>query len=717
MDMETTGGTSRRSHKRYRKAILLGCTALVALAPRFAVGQDAEATSSDTTLAPIVIQGTGNVLDTSNDSNSIVATQTTIGSGIPTDILVTPASISIITAKEIQDRAAQNLEQILQYTPSVATDIYGTDDRFDYVRIRGFNAYTYRDGLTIGDPFGGIREEPYAYERVEVLKGANSTIFGVADPGGSINYVSKRPKSERFGEAYVTGGSFSHKEAGFDFGDNITEDDTLSYRLTGKVRDADTEYDYGQDNEKFFMGGLTWRPTDVTSLTITYDHLNKDGSPGAGGHPVNRNLDRELFLGEPDYNYDDTNRNTVSVMFDHDFGNGLSFGSNARYSKSNTGFGYAYISGDSDTSDTLADRDYYGTRASEERFIINGHLKYDFSTDHVDSTSLIGGEYSKTDSRNLTYFMDAPEIDWVNPVYSGAPVYAGPSADEHVKQNTKAIYAQQNLTFDDKLTVSLGIRNDWMDVSSVETSSWLGPVVTASTEADLSEFTKRIGVSYKITDEIAPYASYAESVAPPSSGTNPERGRQYEIGVKYQPEAFPALFTASVFDLTKTDITARNPNPPFTETTKGEVRVRGFELEAKAEITNNISLTAAYSYLDAEITENAGVNEGNQPERVPAHQASAWVSYTVPSQGFLGDMTFGVGGRYMSSYYFDDANTQSSDSSVIFDASFSYKIRENTTFQLNATNLFDEKHVAQGGFGSDYYNPGRAIYATLRQTW
>lgn len=714
MDMETTGGTSRRSHKRYRKAILLGCTALVALAPRFAVGQDAEAPSSDTTLAPIVIQGTGNVLDTSKDSTSIVATQTTVGSGIPTDILVTPASVSIITAKEIQDRAAQDLEQILQYTPGVSTDFYGTDDRFDYVKIRGFDAYVYRDGLTIGDPFGGVREEPYAFERVEVLKGANSTIFGVADPGGSINYVSKRPKSERFGEAYVTGGSDSHKEAGFDFGDNITEDDTLSYRLTGKVRDADTEYGYGQNNEKFFMGGLTWRPTDVTSLTVTYDHLNKDGSPGSGGHPMDEDLDRDLFLGEPDYNYDETNRNTVSVLFDHDFGNGLSFGTTARYSKSHTGFGYAYVYEDPNNGDNFAERAYYGNRSTEERFIINGHLKYDFTVDRLDSTTLVGLEYSKTDSDGVTYYMGAPAIDFTNPVYAGAPVYAGPYGTEKLNQHTHAIYAQQSFTFDDRLTVSLGARNDWMDSSHEE---WYDGFGTTVTDADISEFTKRIGVSYKVTDEIAPYVSYAESVAPPTSGNVPERGRQYEIGVKYQPEAFPALFTASVFDLTKTDITVTDPNPPFAESTTGEVRVRGFELEAKAEITNNISLTAAYAYLDAEITENAGVNEGNQPQRVPAHQATAWVNYTLPSNGLIGDMTFGLGGRYMSAYYFDDANTKSADSSVIFDASFSYKIRENTTFQLNATNLFDEKHVAQGGFGSDYYNPGRAIYATLRQTW
>ncbi len=101
-----------------------------------------------------------------------------------------------------------------------------------------------------------------------------------------VNYVTKRPKRERFGEAYVTGGSFNHKEVGFDFGDNLTGDETLSYRLTGKFKDSDAEYDYSRDDEKFIMGGLTWRPSDATNLTVIFDHLHRNGVPGSGGHPV-----------------------------------------------------------------------------------------------------------------------------------------------------------------------------------------------------------------------------------------------------------------------------------------------------------------------------------------------------------------------------------------------------------------------------------------------
>ncbi len=279
-----------------RSAILLGCTALAALSPAIASAQDAAAGA--TALETIVVRGgpSGTVLDTDNDSQSIVATETTATGKLPTDILKAPAAVSVITSKEIEQRAADTVEQVVQYTAGVVTDFYGSDDRYDYFDIRGFTPYTYRDGLAIGRTFAGTREEPYAYERIEVLKGASSSGFGAAEPGGSVNYVTKTPKRERFGEVYGTGGSFAHKELGFDFGDNLTGDDTLSYRLTGKFQRADAEYDYSQDDENFIMGGLTWRPDAATNLTVVFDHLDKDGVPGSGGHPLGTNFDRDIRM-------------------------------------------------------------------------------------------------------------------------------------------------------------------------------------------------------------------------------------------------------------------------------------------------------------------------------------------------------------------------------------------------------------------------------------
>lgn len=704
MHIDTTDGNTRRAPLGYRTALLLGCTALVAFAPIHSSAQDADGA---TVLETIVVEGTG----ADDDARSVVAKRTTGVGKLPTDILVAPASVSVITSKEIQDRGAESIEQVVQYTAGVVTDFYGSDDRYDYFDIRGFTPYTYRDGLAIGRTFGGTREEPFAFERIEVLKGASSAGFGAAEPGGSVNYVTKLPKSERFGEVYGTGGSYNHKEVGLDFGDNITEDDTLSYRLTGKLQGADGEYDYSEDDKKFIMGGLTWRPTDVTSLSFVFDHLNMDGVPGSGGQPLGTDFDRDRFFGEPDYYFRSTNRNTYSVMFDHDFGNGLTFGSNARYTNSDDAFGSAYLSRTRTDGSNIADRYFFGSDKSTEQFAIDANLIYETNFNNVESRTLVGVDYSDFKSVNYgLYNPAAPSINWVNPVYSGGPASTAPNSGTSNDQKTNAIYLQQDLTFSDRLTVSAGLRSDWLDLS--ETNLFTG--VTRAD--DHSEFTGRFGLSYKFTEELAAFASYAESAAPPSIGSEPTTGKQYEAGIKYRPDAFPALFTASIYDLTKGNITVYDSVTYLPQTVE-EVRHRGIELEAKAEVTDNIEVIAAYTYIDSKIEEPGGTNDGNRLMRVPKHVASLWGTYTLAGEGARGDMTFGLGARYMDSYFTNITNTISSESAVVFDASFSYKIQENTTFQLNASNLFDEKHVASQDSGGVYYNPGRAIYATLRQTW
>ncbi|SOC45264.1 iron complex outermembrane recepter protein [Rhizobium subbaraonis] len=706
MSNESNGGHQRQARMRYRDALLLG-TALIALTPTGSHAQEANRSNNATVLETITVEGA----DGDDDSKSIVATTTSSGSKLPTDILDTPASISVITAKEIQERGAETIEQALQYTAGVTADFYGSDDRYDFFTIRGFDAYTYRDGLPLGSSFGGVREEPYAYERIEVLKGANSTVFGVSDPGGSVNYVTKRPKSEKFGEVYATGGSYDRAETGFDFGDNLTSDDTLSYRFTGKFKDAKAEYDYSRDDEKFFMGGLTWRPTDATSLTVVYDRLDRDGVPGSGGHPVGTNFDRSRFFGEPDFNYRGTDRDTVSVMLDHDFGSGLTFSSNARYSDTRTDFGYAYLSATPTDGSTIADRSFFANDYSARNFVIDARLQYEASFDNVESRSLVGVEYNDLSSDNDTYWGPAPGIDWNNPVYTGAPSSLALIDSIGSDQTTKAIYVQQDLTFAERFIATVGLRNDWIDTT--QTNRLTG----TPAKGDNSEFTSRVGLTYKVTEQIATYASYAQSVAPPEIGVEPERGEQVEVGVKYRPDEFPALFSAAVYDLTKNNITVTNPDT-LLPSTIGEVRVRGLDLEAKAELKNGFSLIAAYSYLDSEIVENGSAgNEGNRMQLVPKHIASLWLNYELEGNGSRGDLTVGAGARYTGSYYFTAENINGTGGSVVFDAAATYKLAQNTALELNISNVFNKKYVANGGFGADFYNPGRTIFATLRQTW
>lgn len=710
-------------HRPLRRTgtLMCGCATLALLAARPAWAQDAETV----VLSPIVVEATGG----DDDASSIVATETASDSGLPTDILDTPASVSVITEKEIEQRGAVTLEQVLQYTSGVTSDFYGSDDRFDYFKIRGFDAFTYRDGLLIGAPFGGIREEPYAFQRVEVLKGSNSTAFGVADPGGAVNFVTKTPTGERLREAYLSYGSFSQKELGFDLGDKLNETGTLSWRLTGKILDGEGEADGTNDDEAFLMAGLAWRPSDRTQLTFVFDYLYRDGYPNSGGYPLDIDFDRSTFLGEPEFNYLDTDRKTATLKFDHDFGGGLSLGATARYSRTEHGYGYLYVNSaaDLDLTDTVTPRAAFANDSLDEDFVADAHLRYDRSFGSVQSRTLAGVEYrhSEADSRgwyadNVSYsgivyypYPASLDIDWTNPVRLGGIDLSliSPISDTSTDTTVKAIYLQEELTFSERVIANLGLRRDWIDTTETNNLS------ATSSSGSFAETTGRFGLTYKITNGLSVYGSYAESVVPASVGVEPERGEQYELGVKYRPEGMRALFSAAVYDLTKLNMSVTDP-VTMLPATIGETRSRGLDLEARAELSDRMNLTAAYSYIDTEIVENGtGGNAGNELSLVPKHSASLWVDYRVPGTGRRRDMTFGLGARYTGSYWLTNANARQSDSAVIVDAAFSYDLADNFDLQVNVSNLFDEKHVTYGGFSGDYYNPGRKVTVSLRSSW
>ena len=222
-------------------------------------------------------------------------------------------------------------------------------------------------------------------------------------------------------------------------------------------------------------------------------------------------------------------------------------------------------------------------------------------------------------------------------------------------------------------------------------------------------------MTYKLSDEISTYVSMVESVAPPSIGVTPERGKQYEVGVKYAPTGTNALYSAAIYDLNQEDVTIAvvQPNGTIERETIGESQVRGLDLEAKAELTTNLSLIGGYSYMESEVIRDTNLSrEGNEFAAAPEHSASLWSYYTLPGT----QMSFGVGARYLGAYYFDAANTAKSDATTLFDAAFNYQIVENTELAVNISNLLDEQHVVGSGT-ADYYNPGREITAKLSYNW
>lgn len=700
-----------RTPWKCKTGALLFCVPLAAV-PIGSLAQESAASDEPFRLAPIIVNAKAAADD---DANSVVAKELWVGGKVATSLLDTPASVSVITQKEIEQRSASTTEEVLQYTPGVITDYYGTDDRNDYFQIRGFQATTYRDGLTLGS-MRGVREEPFAYERIEVLRGANSTLFGPADPGGSVNFVSKQPRFERIRQGYVTYGSFDHKEAGVDVGDAVNGSDTLAFRLTGKLQDSEREYDHSQDDNGFVMGGLTWEPTAFTSATLIVDHLRQDNTPNSGGYPKDREYDRDVFFGEPSYNFHDVERTNISGSFKHDFDNGFTLRSNLRHSDLSDGYGYVYINDVAGRTGPLVDRGYLGSDGEAEQLNGNLMLQYDARFENIDSSSIVGVEYLDAHSENVSVYGSADPIDVTRPIYRGvspAIVYQDKDQDSTIK----SLFLQQNLSFYERVILTLGMRHDSMDVS--ETDHLSG---TRSSDR-FSENSFRGALTYIVNDEVSAYVSMVESVSPPEVGVTPERGSQYELGVKYSPAAINALFSAAVYELIQDDVATAvvQPSGAIEQQTVGEQRVRGLDLEAKAELTENLSVVGGYSYMETEVLRGAlnvwGVGvvsiEGNEFVSAPKHSASLWSYYSVPGTS----VSVGLGARYVGSYHFSNFNdTGKSEATTLFDAAFNYQIAKDMDLAVNVSNLLDEQHVVGSGT-ADYYNPGRELTAKLSYSW
>lgn len=441
-------------------ALLLGCTALIA-SPALAQDTGTGTEESPYRLSPILINADAQADD---DANSIVAQELWVGGKVATSILDTPASVSVITEKEVRDRNADTLEEVLSYSAGIHTDYYGTDDRNDYVLVRGFQATTYRDGLTLGS-MRSVREEPYAFERTEVIRGGNSTLFGTSDPGGTINFVTKQPRFERFGEVYGSVGSPRNAEYGFDAGDVLNAEGTLAYRLTGKVQDGERDYDQSRNDSRFLMGGLSWQPGAATTLSVIADYLKRENTPNSGGYPLDREYDRSDFFGEPDFNYQNVERASITGLLEHDFENGLNLRANLRYSDLKSDFGYVYLSDSPARVGTVVDRWYFGGDNTAEELIGNVILQYDRSLERFDSSTVAGIEFRDASTTSAPFFGAYTPIDIANPVYSGAPgELAAPYELRDNEYSTQSLFVQQNLSFDDRFIATLGLRHDRLDI-------------------------------------------------------------------------------------------------------------------------------------------------------------------------------------------------------------------------------------------------------------
>ncbi|MCB5362174.1 TonB-dependent receptor [Pusillimonas sp. CC-YST705] len=261
-----------------------------------------------------------------------VARRTSTGVKTDTDILETPQSVSVVTREQIEAQGATGIDEALRYTSGVVAAAYGQDPRGDWILVRGFAPAKYLDGLPLPDGSwtANTRYEPYALERIEVLKGPSSVMYGALPPSGFINAVSKRPQEDPFHEVGVSYGTHQRKEASFDFTGPVNEEGTLLYRLVGLGRDSKTESDYAFDKRLMLAPSLTWKPSVDTSLTVLASYTYTRARVKETTDPAS--LNKQVPL-QPEHQA----ALWVDYRFPADIAPGLSMGAGVRYTGASYG--------------------------------------------------------------------------------------------------------------------------------------------------------------------------------------------------------------------------------------------------------------------------------------------------------------------------------------------------------------------------------------------
>ncbi|WP_428028785.1 TonB-dependent siderophore receptor [Ancylobacter sp.] len=670
-------------------------------------------------LDAIAVQGDGGTV-------GYVATQSTVGTKTDTPLIETPQSISVVTRDELDDRNVQTLTQAVGYTPGVRTGQSGFDPRYDAFTIRGFDATyngIYRDGLRWpGANMSVFKIEPYGVESVTVLRGPSSALYGLGSPGGLVDVTSKRPTEQAFGEVEVQGGNYDWWQGQFDVGGPIDPDGHFLYRLTGLLRDAGSPNTLGGgvNDMTFIAPALTWKPNDQTRITFLGEYQESE-TPAALPYYQWQGAGGTFSRAPGDYNSQPQEQYRIGYLAEHDLNDVFTLRQNLRYGHADTTVRYTSVY-DIDPATNIATRGTGYVHDLLDSFTVDNQVQADFVSGPVEHKLLVGLDYTYLALDGGIGFGTAADFNF----NTGQPL--GPTFDPDFNyarynqtQSQTGVYVQEQATFD-RWIVTLTGRYDWVDSKDED-------LLTFSTEnTDDSKFTGRAGLTYVFDNGIAPYVSYATSFAPTlgvdinGNAFVPTTAKQIEAGVKYAPAGFDGYFAASVFQIDQENGLATDDTNPLFQVQTGEVRARGFELEAVANLGNGLKLRGAYTYLDLTNVDGDAATIGLTPSGQPENSFAIWADYQFQEGSKLAGLGVGAGVRYTGATWGDSLNTFQNSAYTLVDAKLSYDFSYLATtlkgwsLQVNAQNLLDEEYITCDA-GYCYMGAPRTVIAGLKYRW
>lgn len=615
-----------------------------------------------------------------------------------------PQAIAVVPRQALVDQQVRTLDEALYNVSGItqANTLGGTQDA---VMKRGFGDN--RDGSILRDSFRTILPSNFSAsaDRVEVLKGPSSMLYGILDPGGVINIISKKPQLQGKGSLSGNWSSFNGGGATIDLTGPIGADG-LAYRVIGDYQDKDYWRNFGKIQRSLIAPSLSWYG-EKTTVHVAYEHSEYKIPFDRGtvidtrtGRPVD--IPRERRLDAP-YNVTRGSTDMLTATIEHALDDNWRLRAGYFYNHSWYKDNQARVLSVNFNTGVATRRADATQDSNIDQQIARLELVGKFMTGPVRHEILIGTEHEETDTLRTDMIRgpNTTTFNIYNPDYGVMPASTRVSAsesDQTERIKAQAAYLQDSIHLTDDFIVVGGLRYQQFH----QVAGRGRPFVT-NTDVEGGKAVPRVGAVYKIRPDTSLYVDYGQSFRPNSSISSyvgalpPEQGRSIEAGIKLEtPGGITA--TAAVFDIVKSNVL-------YTEVvdginvnrTAGRVGSRGFELDVAGRISENWSLIGTYSYLDARVLEDPTLT-GKRLNNVAAHNASLFLTYDF-GEVFAGRLRAGIGERYVGARAGDAANSFFLPAYYLTDAFVSYKTTHNglpVTWQLNARNIFDRTYYPSG---------------------
>lgn len=707
----------------------------------------------------------------------IIARRSSSATKTDTPIIETPQTVNVIGREQMEQQGVATVTDALRYTPGVISGTNGGQSgRFDSYFVRGSGGFSAAannantlDGLRWRIPGrSGVQFDPWTVERVEVVKGPSSTLFGSGSPGGIVNLVSKRPLFQPRREVYAALTSESGVEAGADFTGPLS--DTLAYRVVGLARKGDTGVDFQKDERFVIAPSLTYAPTDATTITLQALYHRDPRSPDAQFVPAYGSVlpipgfgtvGPDFWQGDPNYQEFSRTQTALGWQIDYDITADWSFHSGFRWGRMETtskSLDFLSASGTTITRYALlAEHDTESTAT-------DNHVTGRFALGQTQHTLLAGIDYQKLSkgwANGADYNGGAMyPIDMADPVYGIA--VTDPVLSTRIRQpfEQTGVYLQDQVSHGNWRFLA-GLRHDWLKTGQGRYSM---DGVGAMTTSDDSATTWRVGAVYLMENGYAPFVSYSTSFEPQlgvtadGSALDPSEGRMLEAGLRYLAPDNGLSWAATLFagvnnrfavaDSVNTAQCAVVTGSPFgCQTDRNKRELRGLELEARAQLADGLDVIGALTLQKARLTESsdASINPGIATGKrsvdkrlvaVPDSFASVWLNYRVPENQPLSGWSFGGGVRYIGSAYATNSNEWGATeaayagrkskvaSFTLVDAAVGYDFGardaalRGLSGKLTVHNLLNRDYVAAcNGYGSCSFGSERVARLSLNYAW